>query len=219
MEKFKKAIVVTNGEIKDPDKIKKHLKYFGFGREDLVISADGGAKNAIRLGLDTRLLTGDMDSIDEEVRENLKSGGAEFVLEPLEKDYTDTHLALRQAIKKGAEQIIILAAIGDRVDHSLANLLLLADPFLSGTDVRIITETEEIFVVRKPVRLEGSKGRRLSLFSLTPYTLFRESRGLKYGLKNEKLLFSPIRGVSNEFTQDSAYLGIKEGILLVIKEL
>jgi len=219
MENIKRAIVVTNGDLKQPELIKKHIKYYGFSRNDLVISADGGAKNALKLGLMPHLVTGDMDSIDKKTSDMLKSRNIRFVQEPAEKDYTDTHLALREALKAGAGKIIVLAATGDRLDHSLANVLLLADPFLSRAEVKIITETDEIFIASKPVHIRSKKGVRISLFSLTPHTLFTETRGLKYGLKKEKLLFSPIRGVSNEFTQDTAYIGIAEGILLIIKQI
>ncbi len=219
MGKNKRAIIITNGDIHHPKIIKKHIKSLGFDAGDTVISADGGAKNAIKLGLDTRIVTGDMDSIEEGIKKRLRSKGVRFVTEKPEKDYSDTHLALREAIKEGADKIIILAAIGSRVDHSLANLHLLADPFLSKADISIVTETEHIFAVQKPVYLKGGKGKRLSLFSLTPYTFFTETRGLKYRLENEKLLFSPIRGISNIFEQDTAFLGIKEGIVLIVKEI
>lgn len=219
MDSNKKAIIVTNGNIANPDVILRHLKHLGFGLGDLVISADGGAQNALKLGLNTNMVTGDMDSIEPKIMDRLKSGGAKFIVEKPEKDYTDTHLALRAAVKEGAKKIIIIAAIGDRVDHSLANLLLLADPHLSGTDIRIITETEEIFATQKPMRVKGKKGDRISFFSLSPYTLFTETKGLKYGLKDEKLIFSPIRGISNEFVKDEAYLGIKQGMLLIIKQM
>ncbi len=219
MEKDKTAIVVTNGDITEPEIIKKHLKNHGFGPGDMVISADGGTVNALKLGLDINIATGDMDSIDSEIKHKLMASRVKFIVEQPEKDYTDTHLALREAVRKGAKRIIILAAIGNRVDHSLANLLLLADPFLAGTDISIITETEQIFATTQALWVKGKKGNRISLFSLTPYTLFTETKGLKYGLKNEKLVFSPIRGISNEFVQDEAFLGIKQGMLLIIKQI
>lgn len=219
MDNQKKAIIVTNGLIRKPNLIKEHIKKLGFGFNDLVISADGGAQNALKLGLNTHMVTGDMDSIEPKIMDRLKSRGAKFIVEKPEKDHTDTHLALKAAVKEGAQKVVIIAAIGDRVDHSLANLLLLADPHLSGTDIRIITETEEIFAAEKPLRVKGKKGDRISLFSLSPYTLFTETKGLKYGLKNEKLVFSPIRGISNEFVQDEAFLGIKQGMLLIIKQI
>ena len=219
MKKNKRAIVVTNGDIGKPEIIRKHLKYYGFSYKDMVISADGGAKNALKLGLDISIATGDMDSIDPQIMETLKARGIKFIVEQPEKDYTDTHLALREAIKEGAEKVIILAAAGDRLDHTLANLLLLADPYLSGTHISMITETEEIFASAEAMWVKGKVGSRISLFSLTPYTLLAETRGLKYGLKNEKLLFSPIRGISNEFIKNKAYLGIKEGMLLIIKKI
>jgi len=219
MKEVKKAIIVANGKMKNLARIKQNISVAGFSCPDLIIGADGGTKNALLLGLVPQTVTGDMDSIDPEIKAMLKNKKAKFVQEPPSKDYTDTHLAVREAIRQGAEKIIILGATGERTDHSLANILLLADPFLAGRDIKIISSAEEIFTVCGPATIQGGKGKQISLFSLTPYTFFKETTGLKYKLEDEKLLFSPVRGISNEFSSSQAGLDISEGILLVIKGL
>lgn len=216
------ALVVANGSIKNPvailDKIKKDC---GFDKIDLIISADGGADNTLQMGLIPDVVIGDMDSIKitdkEKIRE--KSARTRFISTSMEKDETDTQLALGYALDMEASRIIIAGALGDRIDHSLANIMLLAWPRLEGKDVRIITDCNEIFVTRKPVSINGEPDKILTLMSLSPYTYFNKTTGLKYGLEEEKLFFSPVRGLSNIFTCNKAFIDIREGILLVIREL
>ncbi|MCG9480055.1 MAG: thiamine diphosphokinase [Actinomycetia bacterium] len=219
MKEVKKAIIVANGKIENLAQIKQNISTLGFSCPDLIISADGGAKNTLLLGLLPQTVIGDMDSIDPETKAMLQNKKTTFVQESPSKDYTDTHLAVREAVGQGAEKIIILGAVGGRTDHELANIMLLADPFLAGRDIKIISGTEEIFTVCRPATVQGVKGKQISLFSLTPYTFFTGTTGLKYKLENEKLLFSPVRGISNEFSSPQARLDISEGILLVIKQL
>jgi len=219
MDNKQKNIIVANGHIGDLEQIRQNISKLGFSEPDLVISADGGADHTLRLGLTPHLVIGDMDSINLQTKISLQKKGVKFIQQPAHKDYTDTYLAVKEAVRAGAGQTIILGATGGRIDHSLANIMLLADPLLQEIDIRIITEKQEIFTVFKKATLEGNRGMEISLFSLTPYTVVNHTKGLKYRLKNERLLFSPVRGVSNEFTGPCAQIEIGEGKLLIVKEL
>ncbi len=220
--KSKKAVVITNGYIKNPLYTYKRITAeYGFSAKDIVIAADGGAANCLKMGLVPDIVIGDMDSIEDEVREklDLKSNNIKYIQTTCEKDESDTRLAVEYAVNAGAKKIIIAGAIGDRLDHSFANLVLLSSPFPEDVDIKILTDNSEIFVVKNSCVINGQIGKLISIFSLTPYTFFIETSGLKYRLKNEKLLLSPVRGLSNIFTEDTATINIKEGQLLIIKEL
>ncbi len=221
MERYQKAVVVTNGNIEDFNMIKKHIARYGFSQNNLIVSADGGAGNALKLELVPDLVVGDMDSISQNIQKKIKSlnKDAVFISESPQKDETDTQLALQAALKYQVKEILIIGAIGNRVDHSLANIVLLSSPFLSGIDVRILTETNEIFAIREPAEINGDIGKLISLFSLTPHTHFKKVEGLKYNLEDEKLYFSPVRGISNIFTQNKVLIDITSGQLLIIKEI
>lgn len=222
MHKSNKAIIVANGDIKDPVLTYKRITTkFGFSADDIIISADGGAKNSLEMNLIPDVVIGDMDSIKKETKAKLNLGSKKikYISSPAEKDKTDTHLAVEHAINLGTKKIIITGATGDRLDHSLANLIMLSSPFLKDIDIRILTDDSEIFVVRNSCSIKGEVGNIISLFSLSPYTFFVKTSGLKYKLENEKLLFSPVRGICNVFTEHVASIEIKKGILLVIKQL
>ncbi len=248
MPKQKKAICVANGDIKNFRIIKKILAdKFNFYEQNsnfFIIAADGGALNCFNLDLIPDVIIGDMDSITTDVvlklnkklsnkntnnynlnknkienMEKIKKKEISFVNYKQDKDESDTQLALDYLVDLGFNNILILGAFGSRIDHSLANLLLLCNPKYENTEVKIITEENEIFVLQKSGTIKSEIGKKISIFSMTPYTYFIKTLGLKYSLKDEKLLFSPIRGLSNEFTKNSAKIMFSEGKILIIKEL
>ncbi len=217
-----KAIIVANGFIRDPSLTYKRIQgRFGFSRDDIVICADGGASNALKMGLIPDVVIGDMDSIKFGVKEKIreKSAKTRYIATSPEKDESDTQLAVEYALGLDVKKIMITGAVGDRIDHTLANIILLTSPGLEDIDVRILTDNSDMFIVRKPVTINGVPGKTITLISLSPYTYFTGTRGLKYELKEEKLDFSPVRGLSNEFIDKKAKLDIREGTLLVIREL
>ena len=217
-----RAIIIANGLIGDPARTYKRMTgYFGFVKDDIVISADGGASNTLKMGLVPDVVIGDMDSIKFEVKEKIRERCAKtrYISTSPKKDESDTQLAVDYALGLGVKKLIITGAVGDRIDHTLANIILLSSPGLEDIDARILTDNSDMFVIRKPVTINGHPGKTVTLISLSPYTYFTETRGLKYELRKEKLIFSPVRGLSNEFIEKKAHLGIREGLLLVIKEL
>ncbi len=220
-KRSEQAIIITNGFIENPALTYKRITaLFGFV-DCLIVSADGGAENALKMNLIPDVVIGDMDSIKVTVKENIrvKSNKTRYISTSTDKDKSDTQLAVEYALKLGIKKMIIVGTLGDRIDHSLANLFLLASPSLRDIDIRILTDNSEIFIIRKPRTLSGEIGKIVTLISLSPYTYFIKTKGLKYKLENEKLMFSPVRGVSNVFTENKVYINIKEGILMIIKQL
>lgn len=211
----RKAVIIANGPIEDHGRIRTMiLSGLGDGPA-LVISADGGVFNTLKLGFRPDIIIGDMDSIGK----RYDFPGTKFITAYHEKDESDTQLAVEQAVETGIRNIIIAGALGGRIDHTLANIMLLAHPALKDADARIISEKREIFSMDKQGTIKGTPGKLVSIFSLTPYTYFVNTRGLKYALKDEELTFSPVRGLSNVFTATEAELDFKNGRLLIIKEL
>ena len=218
------AILVTNGSIKDYGFIYRILvKNFRSLSETFIIAADGGALHCNNLKITPNVIIGDMDSITKGMIEKLGgaagAGEIQFISFSQAKDESDTQLALDYLVKNGYERIIVIGAFGSRADHSYANLSLLSSPAYDNVKVSIITENSEIFVVKNSCSIKGEVVKKISIFSFTPFTFFEKTSGLKYKLKNEKLLFSPAKGLSNEFTKDTARINIAEGWLLIVREL
>ncbi len=185
---------------------------------DLVIGADGGAAQALARGWTPRVVVGDMDSLTEANRSRLEGQGCEFIRHPRAKDETDLELALTYAVEQGAEEIVILGALGGRMDHTLANVLLLALPLLRHVTARIARGGEEVLLLRggQSIRLDGIKGDRVSLLPVEGDACGVTTRGLAWPLNGDTLRFGFSRGVSNEMTGEEAWIDLREGSLIVV---
>src|SRR5438034_2699374 len=97
------------------------------GSADMFIAADSGAATALQYGCTPRIVVGDFDSLDGLLLEDLGKRGSEIRRAAVEKDETDTELAVQVAIDEGETRITLVGALGGaRFDHTMANILLLA---------------------------------------------------------------------------------------------
>ena len=208
-----RAIIVASGH--STDDISQH-QWIQEG--DLLIGADGGAGQVLRWGLVPQFVIGDMDSLSELARQQLAAKGAKFQDHPRAKDETDLELALSFAAKQGAEEIIILGALGGRLDHTLSNLLLLTLPSLEGVALRIVDGPEEVLLVRggEAVTLSGGPGDLVSLLPWGGDVHGITTQGLAWTLEGDTLKFGFSRGVSNEMDASEARIAVEAGQLLVV---
>jgi thiamine pyrophosphokinase len=189
------------------------------GEKDLVLCVDGGANNALALGFEPQVVIGDMDSIEMSVRERLQQAGCRFVEYPSRKDETDSELAVRYALSQGATELVMLGALGGRVDHTLANVMLLTLPELEGVKARLVEGDQEVFLIRNEVVIEGQPGDTLSLLPLSGDAVGIYTEGLEYPLHNGTLKFGAARGVSNVLTASQARVRVGRGLLLAVHHL
>jgi thiamine pyrophosphokinase len=186
---------------------------------DLLLPADGGARHAPALGRAIDLWVGDGDSIGEAALSALAAAGVPIQRSPVDKDESDTELAILAALDAGARQITVLGALGgERIDHGLANVWLLGHPRLAGLDVRLVDATVRIRLVG-PGRAELG-GRVGDLVTLLPFggdATGLSTGGLRYPLRDETLASGPSRGLSNVRDADDAWLTVGSGRLLVVE--
>ena len=122
----------------------------------LVIAADGGLLKAAAAGVKPDVVVGDFDSVPAGAVEAAEADGVEVIRYPTSKDESDTELAVREAIRRGATDVEIAGALGgQRIDHTLANLLLLASVDIGGL-LAIVDGPVTVRVIgpRGPERLE-----------------------------------------------------------------
>ena len=184
---------------------------------DLLVAVDGGAEALAEAGLLPSLLVGDMDSIAPRTREAFEQQGVEVVLLPTAKDETDTEVALRLLVDRGADDITLYGALGGpRLDHLVGNLLLLSARWLAGVTVRLVDELHEVFLAKGDASIEGEPGDLVSLLALTPEVEEVRTEGLEYALDGEPLYQSAGRALSNVMTGREARVTHGEGVLLLI---
>ena len=184
---------------------------------DMCIAADSGAATALQYGCIPRIVVGDFDSLDASLLEGLIKRGSEIRRAAIEKDETDTELAMQVAIDEGATRITLVGALGGaRFDHTMANILLLAG--FEGVPITLVDGPSTCWIVRGPgsSAIDGQVGDLVSLLPLTGDARGIRTRGLYYTLKRETLSFGKPRGVSNVLTEEHAEVFVEGGMLLVI---
>jgi len=209
------ALIVADGDVPARADVDRLLG----GAPQLVIGADGGALKAQALGYPARVVVGDADSLQPEQIDNLRAAGAEVVIHPAAKDESDTELALNEALTRGATRVVIVGAFGGkRLEHTLANILLLASERLKGRDICLADGASTLRVMQDDERLEiaGEPTDYVSLLPLTLHVSGVTTDGLRFALANETLEQGPARGLSNELTRASATIRIDQGRLAVI---
>ena len=206
-----RIIIFANGHLPNPEKARALIR-----PDDFILCADGGARHALALGLTPNLVIGDLDSISKEERRMMDEAGVEFLRFPTDKNETDLELAITHALTLHPDQILILAALGGRMDQTLANIALLSNLQLTTCNIRITDSVEELFFCRERVKVEGRSG---NIVSLIPWGgevhgVFTEN--LRWHLHHETLDPDKTRGISNEMTADTATISIQSGLLLIV---
>jgi thiamine pyrophosphokinase len=208
------ALIFSGGTYRDLDFYRPYTRKAG-----LIIGADSGGATLLALGVTPHLLVGDMDSIGADAFDSLKKKGVEIIEVSPEKDFTDSELAVKTALDRGATDLVIFGAIGDRLDHTLANISLLEYAQERRAAARIVTEDQEAYLLTADVvnPIPGEIGSTVSLISLSDPTTGVTTHDLKYPLKEASLeLLSPL-GVSNEISGPNPWVEFWEGRLLLVK--
>lgn len=208
MEEPTTAVVLAGGDIVDGD-VTEDLPDDAF-----VVAADSGLDQALSLGLEVDLIVGDMDSVSPEALAAYREIPSE--LYPRDKDHTDLELAVQAAIKFGVGRIIIVGGAGGRLDHFLANALLISSREYAEVDVEWLTGTARLHVIHGTTRLHCSPGRHVSLLALHGPARGITTEGLKWEMEDDVLLPGTTRGVSNSFEKPVATVSVREGTLLAI---
>jgi len=210
-----RTLIFANGVFKSSRYIQSVIN-----NHELIIAVNGGTMHCISLGITPDIIIGDMDSIDNNKLQKFKKRGTEILNFPRQKDQTDLELALMLSLERGADEIIILGALGKRWDMTLANIFLLCKPDPNAAAVRILDADCEIVLLRGGIihKIYSETGGLLSLMPLGGDVYGVTLSGLKYPLKNETLKLGCTRGVSNLFLEKTASIAIKKGLLLCIIE-
>jgi len=210
----KRVIVLTNGHIEDPDTIRARLEKYG---KATVIAANGGSVHAETLGLPLHAIVGDLDSLSEKTTARLLAGDILTQKSSPEKDETDLELALLYAADQGAEEMIIIGALGGRIDMSIGNLLLMTHPRLTNIHIQLWNGSQTAWIIRPPGdEIHGQAGDTLSLIPLITDAKGVTTKNLAYPLNDEPLPAGFSRGLSNVLTEATAIVKLKEGFLLAV---
>lgn len=204
-----KALIISNGDLKDID----ILKYYN--NVDVVICADGGARHLYNRNLKPDIIIGDLDSLDGRILESYKNLAVKFEKHPTRKNMTDTELSINYAINIGAREIVLLGATGNRLDHSIANVLILYRLAYENVNMTIIDSHNEIFVVKNILKLRKKEGYFISIIPLVDSKV--TLKGFEYNTNSLEFKLGSTLGISNRIIDEEGLIQVDSGICLVIR--
>ena len=205
------VLVVAGGARPDPDVVR------WLPPVDLTVAADSGADHARRLGLAVDVLVGDLDSVSADTLAALRAGGVELREHPARKDQTDFELAMARAAEARATRIVVIGIGGDRLDHELANIAVLAADRYGGAEVEGLVGPARVTVIRGARSLAGVPGETVSLLPVLGPVEGVTTVGLEFELAGEPLHPGTARGVSNRFVAAEATVRVERGTLLAVQ--
>lgn len=176
----------------------------------LVIAADGGLRHTQSLGIQPDVILGDFDSLGY-----IPDDSRVF---PVEKDDTDTMLAVKHGLQQGCDDFVLYGAMdGPRLDHTIANFQTLGYLASHGARGTLVGKDYIATVISGnticfPETAEGI----LSLFCLGADATGITIEGLQYPLTDGTLSASFPLGVSNHFIGKPGRITVKNGLVLAL---
>jgi thiamine pyrophosphokinase len=204
------AFVIAGGEPVDEETL------VSLPDQALVIAADSGIEQAARLGLPVHLAVGDFDSVSADALAAAVAAGARVERHPASKDRSDLEIALEAARRAGAGRVVIIGGKGGRLDHFLANALLVASPEFSDLEIEWRAGMARVVTIHRRAEMSGRPGDLLTLLAVGGPARRVRTEGLRYPLRDEDLLPGSSRGVSNELTGPVAIVSLESGTLLAV---
>ncbi|MBQ7769432.1 MAG: thiamine diphosphokinase [Oscillospiraceae bacterium] len=203
-----RCVIVGGADINNYEYIRN-----GLFEDDFIVFCDSGLKHLENLQVQPSLIVGDFDSHENP---NL---AVETIVLPCEKDDTDTVFAVKEAIKRGFDDFLLIGVIGARLDHTLGNVSILLYLDSLGKKGCIIDDYSKMEIVSdKPVSISD----RYSFFSLLNINGCAKGitiTGAKYPLIDGEITCEYQYGVSNEVLPGAtASVSVSEGRLLLIKD-
>lgn len=207
------TLIVTGGNV-NTEFLKKILEENKF---ETIIAADKGLEALNKINVMPNYIIGDFDSVNKTTLNQYENKNIEITYLKPEKDFTDTHMAIKLAIKKRAKHITIIGATGTRMDHTLANIHALNEALQNNVPTEIINENNRIMLINKKAKLiKNTNYKYVSIIPLTTKITGVTLKGFKYNIENTTINLGESIGVSNEQIEQEALIEIKEGIAILI---
>ena len=186
---------------------------------DLLIAADGGYAPLRQMGLTPQLLLGDFDSLPGGVPDDLP-GETQLIRVPVEKDDTDTGLALAQGWQRGYRTFRLYGCGGGRVDHLLANLQTMGFYAKKGADIRLVDTGCDMYALHNGTLILPSRpmDSLVSIFCHGDKATGVTLEGLQYPLQDATLTCDYPLGVSNHYRSERPQITVQDGTLIILAE-
>ncbi len=203
-----RAVIISGGNFLNKEKF-----FAEYNSDDFVVCADSGLEFAHFLKIKPDLIVGDLDSVDMEVVKLYNN--IEIVKFPAEKNYTDTELAIEEAIKRGFRDLILLCATGSRLDHTLANIFLVKKYYQMGVHIDIIDDNNVVKIITGNYSVKNISNAYVSLLPLDEEIYGLSLEGFKYNVDEIDVKSGSTLCISNEILNDVGTVKINKGFALL----
>ncbi len=186
----------------------------------IIIAADGGLDRALAAGVEPHRLIGDLDSVSPSGRGWADRRQIVITEFSPDKDATDTELALAAAVERGCDDLLVLAGVGDRLDHTLGTITALGAATLHDVaSVRMVWGDSIVRIAhpQRPLTLQPHDGATFSLLALHGPCAGLTILGARWPLQDAELCPASSVGISNEFLAATVEVTVGAGIATVVQ--
>lgn len=204
---MKRCVIIGGAEIKQIDAIRSYL-----ADSDFYIFCDSGLYYAEKLGIEPHLIIGDFDSHPR------PDTDTETITLPREKDDTDTVYAVKEAIKRGFSDFLLVGVVGGRLDHTLGNISVLLMLHSNGIRAKIVDDYSEMEICDSATHYIDESFSYFSLLNIDGVCVGVTERNVKFPLENAEISCEYQYGISNEVLPGKiAEVSVTTGRALLIK--
>ena len=204
---MKRCIIVGGADINNYEYIRSCLQ-----EDDFIVFCDSGLKHLEKLQIKPSLIVGDFDSHDNPHLD------VETIVLPCKKDDTDTVFAVKEALKRGFDDFLLIGVIGARLDHTLGNVSILLYLDSLGKKGKIVDDYSEMEIVSNEPACVDDSFAYFSLLNISGTAKGITIENAKYPLVNAEITSEYQYGISNEVLPGRlAKVSVNEGCLLIVK--
>ena len=204
---MKRCVIAGGAGIARYDRINRFLR-----EDDFCIFCDSGLRHLPFLHAVPALIVGDFDSHEK------PNTDTEIIELPREKDDTDTFFAAKEAVRRGFEDFLLIGVIGERTDHTLANLSILQYLDTAGKKAVLLDDWSEMRIISRNEETIGDDFAYFSVLAVNGPARGIRITGAKYPLEDGTITGDFQYGVSNEVLPgETARVSLREGRLLLVK--
>lgn len=201
-----RCVIICAGEYGEID--------FKLSPSDFIIACDGGMDYAVKMGITPHMIMGDFDSVKGDIPPEIPV--KRFTSE---KDDSDSILAAYEGLKRGYTEFIFLFSLGNRLDHTIANLQALSLLEKYGATGTLIGVFETAFLAGKSRGIKAEYGANISVFAWGGDAEGVTLTGMKYPLKDYNLSCSYPIGLSNILNGEEGRIEVRSGNVLIIQSI
>ena len=204
---MQRCVIVGGAGIREYQRIRESLR-----GDDWFVYCDGGLKHVQELGREPNLIVGDFDSHEQPATDT------ETIVLPCEKDDTDTVYAVKEAVRRGFRDFLLIGVTGERFDHTFGNISLLLYLDSLGIPACILDDYSEMSIISRETEEVKEDCSWFSLLNISGTAKGITIRGAKYPLTDGEITSEYQYGISNEVLPgETVRVSVREGRLLLVK--